>query len=370
MIKISNLKIEHINGEHMLCATINDENRKLNERIWFKTTDEWSPYFCDDLYDPFVLLVLLPAIQSRQDIEVNGDMSQSLFYHMNATLIHLFSLIHDDRYDGENLNIRIIVKGCLTDYKTSAEAVGCGCSLGVDSLSSIKYHISNDCPQTYRITHLTYFNIGALGRHADEAKEIYDYNINRVKQYAELLGLPLVTLESNSHLLYDPTKLSFDQTHTLRNAAAVLTLRHLFKRYYYASTYPIEKTKLHKAEICYQEDLILPLLSNNIDFIEADANKTRVSKTLYISDDSFAQKNLLVCWHDMAPKSDPVWNMDLSNVTHLNCTRCDKCLRTISTLDVLGKADSFKEIFDLDYWYSVRDNYLFKVLTSTNNTFL
>lgn len=46
----------------------------------------------------------------------------------------------------------------------------------------------------------------------------------------------------------------------------------------------------------------------------------------------------------------------------MNCTRCDKCLRTILTLDILGKKEKYHNIFDLKYYDKSKDLYVGKVI--------
>ena len=44
--------------------------------------------------------------------------------------------------------------------------------------------------------------------------------------------------------------------------------------------------------------------------------------------------------------------------TKKNCGRCLKCLRTLLALDILGKIDAYKDVFDLDEDYKRKDNYI------------
>ena len=58
------------------------------------------------------------------------------------------------------------------------KGVGCGCSLGVDSLAAIKTHLEEDCPESFKLTHLTYFNAGAMGnKDLKKAKEAYEKDL-------------------------------------------------------------------------------------------------------------------------------------------------------------------------------------------------
>lgn len=47
---------------------------------------------------------------------------------------------------------------------------------------------------------------------------------------------------------------------------------------------------------------------------------------------------------------------------YLNCTRCDKCLRTLLALDVFGNISSFSNLFDIDYYNKIKASYIAKVI--------
>lgn len=222
------------------------------------------------------------------------------------------------------------------------------------------------------MTHLTYFNIGALGEYdIDEAKIVYQKNLELVKDYANKIGLPVVTLESNASCLFID-KFDFNQSHTIRNASAALALQKLFGKYIYASGYPAEETHFCDKDLAHADLIILPLLSTErTSFILADADRSRTKKTEYIASDSLVQQSLYVCWRDIAINGhhDLQWAKEIQDVKYLNCTRCDKCLRTLITLDILGEVDNYGSIFDLEHYKKIRDSYIFKVLTHQEDAF-
>lgn len=57
-----------------------------------------------------------------------------------------------------------------------------------------------------------------------------------------------------------------------------------------------------------------------------------------IADNPIAQKYLHVCVE-----------------TDRNCGRCEKCLRTLLSLDAANLLDNFKKSFNLDYYNQIRD---------------
>jgi hypothetical protein len=67
--------------------------------------------------------------------------------------------------------------------------------------------------------------------------------------------------------------------------------------------------------------------TNNIKFIHDAAYVTRLRKIAYVSQFDVACENLHVCWFDRS---------------HINCCQCNKCLRTLMTIDLLGAKNRFK----------------------------
>ena len=68
--------------------------------------------------------------------------------------------------------------------------------------------------------------------------------------------------------------------------------------------------------------------------------KTRLQKTKEIASYPLVQKYLHVC-----------------TTKPYNCSVCPKCKRTILSLEALGVLDRFREVFDVDYFYSHKYEY-------------
>jgi hypothetical protein len=88
-----------------------------------------------------------------------------------------------------------------------------------------------------------------------------------------------------------------------------------------------------------------PLFSTSrTSFIRDGSGTSRIEKTRFIAQYSIAMNNLRVCWESK---------------TGDNCGRCAKCLRTMATLEVLGKLDACpvfpEKAFSLD---AIRHLYL------------
>lgn len=351
MIVIGNPSQEWHNGLSYVTVNIVEEN---NSRVlYYAVNEEYGQFQSCELVDPFLVGILLYAIRNNQDIKVQGNISSRLGYNLK-TIIYVLSASF-----GYN-TINVTYNG-LIENSFESTAVGCGCSLGVDSLSAIIHNLSDECPDSYRITHLTYFNVGAMGyKNLQIAKESYNKDLIFVKKYAQYKNLPLICIESNIPVYMEG--FDFDQCGLICNMGAALSLPKLFSKYLYASDYLIKETHLSSKCLGYIAPLLLPLLStNSTELVLVDTTLSRSQKTEYISDTIDAQENLYVCWKEVIVNKNP--NSPISKIKDKfrNCTRCDKCLRTILTLDILGKLDKFSNLFDVRYYKEVKNKYIAKI---------
>ena len=321
MIKISKPHIEERDGHSYLISHITDEGQKIDSDIFYSVDLEYGQYLADEVADSFVVGCLLPAAQYNEDIVVEGAMSEKLYYNLTNTILYILSSLYD-------CNIKIHANE-LTNTNFEASGVGCGCSLGVDSLTAIFQHSSKFCGEgheaasaSYNITHLTYFNVGAMGS-ADlaKAKASFDKDIQMIRVFANEIGLPLVSLESNFAILYKD--FGFDASGDIRNFSAALSLQKLFGKYLYGSGYPVTEFKYDKGQTGYYEFLLAPLVSTeSMEIVIANPNMSRVDKTKYIIDNPLAQKYLYVCWKELIANRWP--NSEVAKIkdNKLNCTRC------------------------------------------------
>ena len=98
--------------------------------IWYEVENEYSTYICDELADSFLLAVLPFASYTEQDIVVKGTISSKLFYNLMNVHIPLLANFFNKKA------IHITVDN-TRNINFGGKAVATGCSLGVDSLSTI-----------------------------------------------------------------------------------------------------------------------------------------------------------------------------------------------------------------------------------------
>lgn len=332
MITIGKPILEKRNDGYYLSASYVDEKRNISTDIWYRAINEGD--LLSGVADAFLILAYLPAIKSQQDIRVDAPISESLLFHLRTELLYLFTKIY---CPDTKSYIRIIAEPANDNViGTRSSGVACGCSLGVDSLSAIKRFSSDEITSGYRLNLLTYFNVGAFGNDMSLASVAYKRTLPMIKEFSEKKCLPLITLETNASILFE-NDFSYEQTHTFRNASAVMALGKIIGRYYYSSSYAIDDFHVTSESVSYQDAYLLPLISTSyIEFISADADVSRTEKTRYICTDELTKSYLYVCWKDIFSNDDPAYGKYMESIPYLNCTRCDKCLRTALTLEILG----------------------------------
>lgn len=359
MITINQPYIEKKNGQSFLVSHIVDEEQHIEKDVFYSVPEEYGNYLVEEVADAFVVGCLLPAVLYGQDIFVRGAVSEKLFYNISNSVLYILSLIYKNK-----VNIKAEK---LVNLNLESKAVGCGCSLGVDSFAAMLQHLKTpfgqeSTPSSYRITHLTYFNVGAMG-YVDlaKAKASYDKDIQMVLSFAKEVGLPVLSLESNFSIFYKD--FDFDASGDLRNFSAALSLQKLFGKYLYGSSFPIADFKFDKGQTGYYESLLAPLLStDNTEIIIANPDMSRIDKTKFIIDNPLTQKYLYVCWKELISNKCPDSEVAKVKDNRLNCTRCDKCKRTLLAIDLMGKLSLFDDIFDIPYWKKTKDLYVAKVI--------
>lgn len=311
------------------------EWKSKDSGLWFAVPVEFMEYLCAEQSDAFVVAMLWYAMITGSDIESEAPMSEKMVFHITRYLIP--ALCTD-----ENGYRRIKILGPTTDkpYRNIG-GVGTGMSCGVDSFYTMHEYLKEDTPEKYRLTHLCYFNMGAIfhpnwsDKKDYTLKEFYDATDKmseekreNARQVAEQAGMPLVYVKSN--LDSDYYRGAYGHTGVYRNCAMALSLQGLFSVYYNSSGgWPgYFDLTLTEGSQHYEALLCACLSTESLSFILSDY-ATRAEKTITIADDELAQKYLDVCF---------AFN---------SCGKCTKCVRTLVTLDIIGKVDKFNKIFDI-----------------------
>jgi hypothetical protein len=73
---------------------------------------------------------------------------------------------------------------------------------------------------------------------------------------------------------------------------------------------------------------------DQLQIIHDDASVTRRDKIVQLAAEPLVQRHLRVCWRNLTPTG--------------NCSRCEKCLRTMATLEASGHLDAYHRVFDVE----------------------
>lgn len=293
------------------------------------------------LLDGPLLALLLPAMAAGRDIEVQGEVSARLLYHLVGPYQRLLQAVIPTLH-----RIRIHA-GRADRVPSRATGVATGVSGGIDSFSVLADHHYGDPPPGFRLTHLLYHNVGSHGR---AGGDLFRRRAARMAPLAERLGLPLLVVDSNLDAFYGPG-LGFMQTHTPRNASVPLLLQEGIGRYYYAASYHWRDSVVGPSPGMARSDPVaLPMLSTErLECHAVGGEWTRVEKTIRVADLAESWRFLDVCTSADADG---------------NCSVCAKCLRTLLTLDLASLLDRFADAFDLAAYRRHRSRHIARTLAS------
>jgi len=209
-------------------------------------------------------------------------------------------------------------------------AVGSAFSGGVDSFHTLWTHLGENEPYApFRITHCLLIN--GFDPDSDLAGTGEFPALQRLyESMAERLGVRLVVVRTNllDFLGLDIQKQAFAAFVT----APALALGRLFARFYVPSSYRF--TDLGPFPDGSHPMLDHLLGSESLETIHDSGHLTRVAKTLAIARWPETFDLLRVCFRrtGVQPGRDAI----------ANCCTCEKCVRTMTTLDIAGALGSYR----------------------------
>lgn len=330
------------NKDGSCCYSVDVEYSKGRRELRYTvTSSEGSPSaLVATSCDAALVGLLIPAMAANEEIYIEGPISSKLFYNSTNLQSILKIVIPSLRM------VKILPAVIEESVKDRPVGVATGFSGGIDSYSVLATHYYSPPVNGYKVTHFLYNSVGS---HADD--QLFSKRVEHIKPIAKQIGLPLIVVQSNLSIFYND-QYSFLQTHTLRNASVALLLQKGIGRFLYASAYDYTNVSIsEKNDLAYSEAVILPLLSTDtMDAISVGSDLTRVEKTKKVADIRDSYDSLDVCFITHRSES------------FMNCSGCEKCFRTMFTLDLLGCVERYASVFDLDYYKKRRNVYLSELL--------
>ena len=312
------------------------------EKVFVEVDKQYEKYLCTERCDAFLIALFYYAMVNNHDIFCEGYVSEDLLYQITEYLIPFLQV------KSHNKLSNIFINCATAPNIENVGAVGSSVTCGVDSFYTIFNNINNPI-ESRKLTHLTIMNIADSYKKEGRYAYIMSYLYNKSEKIAQQLNLPLIKINSNMRDIFP-----IPPMHTLIRMFGVYSLQKLFGTYYFSSGYPawtfnMEDTTLIDSA---RYDLLLckELSTKNLFVYSEGSQKNRLEKLESISSYDIVKKNLHVC-----------------TKKEYNCGTCSKCVRTILELDSLGKLDEFRDVFDVDFYYTNQDYYFNEAVKMYNN---
>ncbi|HOX20040.1 MAG TPA: hypothetical protein PLI70_03840 [Gemmatimonadales bacterium] len=315
---------------------------KGSHTLWYRVEERLADLLTTSS-DAALVALLIPAMATGEDIHLEGEVSERLYHSLAGPYQDLLRAVIPPLH-----RIAIHASGFQAPRARPA-AVATGLSCGIDSYCLLLDHFFAEDPVGGKVTHLLFNNVGSHGK---DGERVFRQRLARVTPVAARIGLPLVAVDSNLDEFYG-AGLSFIQTHTPRNASVALLLQGGIGQWLYAAGYSNDTMFVGPThEIAAADGVALPMLcTESLEITLRGGEYTRAQKTLRVAGLPLSYDTLDVC-------ANPV--------TDRNCSICQKCLRTLLTLEIAGHLGLYARAFDLDAYRGRRGKYAAKVLRSRN----
>lgn len=339
MFRLSNLRKESTNGwTYLLCdfEVTEIKNPFGADSMWIAVEDKNEDMLSSRVYDPFVLLPVFLGMFYGQDVHIEGNISARLYHNVTHYLMSIFK-----KFSTRSQMVRFTVNGFDTVEECDTKLIGTGISCGVDSLTTIYDNFVMEDDPNFKINSLFLFNSGTHGHYNETSRRLFLDRAKLNHRAADELGLPMYLVDSNFHI-YTHAAYGGDQPiGYLAMYSCAIGMQKYVRRYLSASNFAYDEVaefmevsrNFDIAEYCesYMPNLIS---TESFELVIDGCQYTRGEKTERISDWELAQKYLNVC---------------VRPINHgYNCSNCNKCMWTLIPLEVMGKLDNFKDVFDID----------------------
>jgi len=261
--------------------------------------------------DPFVTALLLVAMQHREAIEVRGRVSARLLLGLDE-----YQRAFQSWFPWRFQRVDVRVAGEDDPVRSTSGAVACAFSGGVDSFYTLWSHVpASDGNARSRLSHALFvhgFDIPLANRAAFDAAAL------AYRGMGEGLGVELIGASCNAQAFVPP--LNWGVFHGAPLVATALALGAGLCRFYVPSSHTYLDTFPWGSDP--RVDHLLS--TETLDVVHDGASASRIAKTAAIAAWPPTHGRLRVC----SPRADGQL---------LNCCACEKCVRTMVTLDLLGE---------------------------------
>ena len=97
MIRIGKPFIIEKTGQTSLIPHIADESQSIDSDIYYTVNSEYGEFLTEEVADTYVVGCLLPAVLHNEEIIVEGNMSEKLYYNIKNSVLHILSIIYGNK---------------------------------------------------------------------------------------------------------------------------------------------------------------------------------------------------------------------------------------------------------------------------------
>lgn len=284
--------------------------------LWYELPSEYASVVSADRGDAFVVALLFLAMRLHEDIRidmpVSARLAQSLKEHQRVFTtwfpeLRVATLWHD---------------GYAPEVQT-ATGTGSFFSGGIDSFFTLQSHLDEREPNPdYRITHSLYLD----GFDTHELRtDAYDESLEAYESLLAGLGVELIPIRTNLKEFINEDTTGFIRSYGSLLLSNALLMQGLLRRCYVPSG-------LTYAEDVYEGSHPLTdhlFSTETLEVIHDGAWATRVEKTLALASWPATYDHLYVCFGRG------------KGAGLENCSRCEKCIRTMIALKLAGTLDQY-----------------------------
>lgn len=194
---------------------------------------------------------------------------------------------------------------------------------GVDSWGTVLELL--DGPKQDRPTHLI-----TVDNEVHLPRAFRDVHLAETQAVADRLGLPLITVATDIRSALDPHTDWGTDTHGSVFAGIGLLLRPTLGRIVISPTHWTPLLRPWGSHPELEPNWSVP----GLEIVHHDGSEPRWRRVERVVAAPLAAETLLVCWQGRGPR---------------NCGRCEKCLRLMTSLELLGMAERCAERFDVPF---------------------
>lgn len=285
----------------------------MSERLWLAFPKDYEDLVTDRA-DAFLSAMVLLAMQHGEDIEVRGEVSPRLLIGINEYQLP-FCMWFPWRFKPVRIECESLT---VPSTESGRDLVVSAFSGGVDSFFTLKSYLSrNELPESARISHLLFVHV-------------FDIKLDHLKSYPLLrddyrgmcdrLGIKLISCRMNCQQF--GTRINWGVFH----GSALIGAAHAAGKRTTMFYVPSSHTYTSLMPWGSDPGIDYLLSTETTQVIHHGTGFRRTEKTEAIARWEETHDKLRVCAFDDST---------------LNCSKCEKCIRTMMTLDMLGVLERY-----------------------------